>query len=429
MRPENAARILARIGEFLLAILLLLRVLSLSETIDTPILPQISEAETITEQFSISEDGNQVIFWQGFNPPAVADRFKVTPTWFRMDIDGGQILATEKAEDDIRPFELQDGQLFLIVGDGFSLTTGSLPDTQVKMTALAPNREAMAFYADQEGGPGGVYVLFTSGKLHWLGEESGVSELSWSPDSQQIAYIAKRDGIDQVLSIDRDGKMLRQVSDDAGWKKNPVWLANSQTIVYISQDFSPSGNGPSEQNTDSIYLAKPGTEKPVALASGLKQISSLRAVKGSTFVAFSQPLFEDTRSEQLWILETETLAVRRIYPPFSIDDLSCPGKTVAEDEDILRFTLSNTSLRPASVPIILRTGNEPIALLGEREGGAARIEGIDLAPGETRQVEWQVRSTNQLRTYVSLIINQGDVFPMAEAHCVINNTYLGLPNL
>lgn len=429
MRPENAARALARIGEFLLAVLLLLRVLSLSQTIESPRLQITTEAETITDQFLISEDGKQAIFWQGLDPPAAADRFKVTPTWFRMNIDGGQILPTEKPEDDIRPFELRDEQLFLIVGDGFSLTTGSLPDTRVKTTALAPDRGAMAFYADQEGGPGGVYVLFTTGKLNWLGEESGATELSWSPDSQQIAYIAQRDGIDQVLTIDRDGKRLRQVSSDPGRKKNPIWLADSQTIAYISQDPPTIDISASEQNTGSIYLAKPGGAAPVVLSSGLSQTSRLIAVNGSNAIAFSKPIAKDSRSEELWILNPETLAVRRIYPPFSIDNFSCPVKIAGGSEDSLNFKLSNTSLRPASVPTILRIGDEPIALLDERDKGAARIEGIDLAPEETRQVEWQIQSTKQLRTYVSLIINQGEVFPMAEAQCVINNTYLGLPNL
>jgi len=86
MRPEQAARSLARIGVSLLAILLFLRGLSLSETMQIPSGAEITEAKPVTDQFTISEDGKQITFREVLDPPPTANKYKVTPEWFTMRI-------------------------------------------------------------------------------------------------------------------------------------------------------------------------------------------------------------------------------------------------------------------------------------------------------------------------------------------------------
>ncbi len=429
MRPEQAARSLARIGVSLLAILLFLRGLSLSETMQIPSGAEITEAKPVTDQFTISEDGKQITFREVLDPPPTANKYKVTPEWFTMRIEGGQILPTNEPEVDILPFVLREEQLFLLVGNGVSLTTGSPPENRVKVVALSPDRKEIAFYATQGSDLGGLYILNSQAELRWLGEENSISSISWSPDTQQIAYIAPREGINQVFTLDHFGKSLRQVTYDEGEKSKPAWLADSQTVVYIRQNLPLSNSSDLALPTYSIYQFNPVVNEEELLAGGLAPISMMETAGDHKEIFFTQPGAKHIRREQLFLLDPVTHSINRLYPPLSIESFTCPKETAQNSDMVIRFDLTNTSQLPATVPLILRAGTAPIAISGEREKGALRIEGVDLNPGERRQEEWTVAPLRGLRIYYSMIINLDEIYPMAEEHCEVLNTYLGLPNI
>jgi hypothetical protein len=425
MRPERAARILANIGSIFLGLLLLLRVLSLVDSAQAKPVSAAEEPVLLTYRYTFSEDGERVTFHQVVDPPPPPDEFQVTPEWFSMSVEGGPITTTEEPEVDLRPFVLRSSQIFLLTGDGTSLATGSQPDTRVTLAQLAPNREAIAFHAIQQGGKGGVYVLDASGRLDWLGDENLVSAIAWSPDSQRLAYIAPRERMSQVFSIDRTGRSLRQVTGDPAPKTGVAWYSDSQSIVYTSEN-APSS--PAEP-TSSIWLAGPEGSEPVLLAGNLGEIHGLQAVNNNSQLAFTRPTSGQPGNEQLFLLDPETHAVRRVYPPYSIENLQCPVKMASGKEGSLRFELANTSRLNTSVPVILRAGMEPLPVQGERDLSAVRVEAVDVSAEGTSTVEWPVKSDPGLFTHFSLLIDQGEVTPMDEAHCVVANTYLGLPRL
>lgn len=429
MQPELAARLLAKFGIFFLAVLLILRGLSLAETIQSPVIPSLTEPEPVTGEFTITESGKQIVFRQVLVPPVETDRFETLPEWFFMNIEGGPIFPTAKPESDIRPFVIREGQLFIFVGDGFGLTTGSLPGTKVLVTSRSPLRDEIAFFAIQESGPGGLYVLSATGQLRWLGEESSISSINWSPDGQQIAYAATRDGTDQILVVDRYGKQLRLITRDQGRKSSPIWLADSKTIIFIHQKSLQDDSLPLSKDLSAIYQVTTSAPTPELLLDRLSQITTLNVINNNQGIAFTQPDDRYSQSEQYFVLDPKTRSVSRLYPPLSIDALICPEKIAINHEGTIQFDLSNTSQRPASVPLILRAGNKPLPILGERKEGAYRIEAIDLNSGEVRRVEWSVTPKSGIRTYLSLIIDLGGVYPLAVEKCVIKNTYLGLPNL
>jgi dipeptidyl aminopeptidase/acylaminoacyl peptidase len=427
MRPERAANLLAQAGVALLALLLLLRGLSFADTLQNPArlaFPQ--EAQLITNQYSLSADGKRVIFHQELDPAPKPDKFKTLPAWFALNLEGGAVSVTEKPEGDIRPFSLRDNKLYIYAGDGTSLTTGSKPSITVRITALAPNREAIAFSADQQNGPSGLYVLYKTGDLTWLGEEQKVTGIAWSPDSQRIAYTALRDGTEQLFTIDRGSSNLRQITRDATPKFAPLWLADSKTVVFVARSLSEAATDPV---FESIYQVNIDDGKPIPLAGNLRQISAIMTANNSQAIAFTQPTPGQERSPQLFLLDPQTHAQRRIYPTLSIDTLTCPANLVAGKPGNVTFALTNSTHLPASAPIILRAASTPPLRLGDRELNAQRIESIDVAPGETRQVSWAVQPTPGLYTYLSVLVNQGDLAPISEQHCVVPNTYAGLPNL
>lgn len=430
MRPERAAIILAQAGALLLALLLLLRGLSLGDSLQSPgMLPFTEEPELVTSRYSFTPDGKRVIFHQELDPPPPQDRFKPTPEWFSMSLEGGQVSAAEAPDEDIRPFTLREGKLFLYVGDGASLTTGSLPNTTVYLTALAPNRELIAFRADQENGPSGLYVLDKAGELIWLGEETNISAIAWSPDSQRIAYVARRDGTNQLIAIDRGGSDQRQLTKDSAPKRLPAWLADSKTIVYAAEDQREGSNGGMVTFSEHVFQVNIDNPAPALLLSGASPISSLSAVNGSRQIAFTQPAPGQERNEQLFLLDPATREQRRVYPPMEIVQLFCPASIARGRSTQIGLELANTSRIAISPPLILRVDNIPLKVLGDREEHAQRIESVDLAPGETRRVDFPLKPAPGLYTYISVLINLGEIYPMSAQHCIVPNTYLGLPNL
>lgn len=426
MHPKRAARILANIGVALLGLLLLLRVVSLVDTTQANPTGMEERPVLLTNRFSFSADGKRVIFHQEIVPPPPPDDFQVSPEWFGMNIEGGSIRIEEEPEVDLRPFELRNRQIFILVGDGTSLATGSIPGASVTLAELAPDRESIAFHAVDENGTASLYVLNASEELAWLGEESEVSAIAWSPDSQQLAYIAPREGVNQAFRIDRAGSSLSQVTSGPNPITGVTWTEDSKAIVYAEQDLTV----PVDEPGSAIWLAGPDGAEPGLLADGLAKITGLFSVDDHRQIAYTQPVPGQPGGEQLFVLDPSTHAVRRVYPPYSIESLHCPEQLPGGAEETpLTFELGNSSLLNASIPVILRSASGPLPVLGDPEENALLIESLDVNAQGTRSMEWGVRSAPGLTTNFSVLIDLGEIYPMDEAHCAVRNTYLGLPRL
>jgi hypothetical protein len=432
MQPERAARLLAQAGGLLLALLVLLRVLSLGETAQTQPDAPLAEGRPISSLYRVSPDSRQVIFWQAQETYPPQEGLVLEPAWYSFDIANGQVQPADRPEDDILPFVLDKNQLFLRVGDGYSLTTGSPPESTVQAAALSPDRKMMAFSAARDR-VWGLYILHISGQLDWLGDEESIIGLAWSADSQRLAYIAPRNGISQVFAIDRSGSQLVQLTHDDLPKHAPVWLAGGQDLVYRADPPAPETPADAAASlappSASIYLTGADRPAPELLAGPLPGLDGPASVSEGRLIAYTLPTPGSQRLEQLFFLDPLAKTSRRIYPPWTIDSLECPVALPGGQQSTLAITLSNSGPLPASLPLVLRAASRPIPVIAGRDEAVLRIESVDLGAGQTSRMEWAVRPANGLVSYFSVIINQGDSFPMAEMGCAVRNTSLGLPNL
>jgi len=426
MQPERAARYLAAIGGILLLLVLILRGLSLTAAFEENGSPPtaLTESSPILGDYSFSSDGRRIVFRQALEPVTSQNNQPPEDRWYSMELEGGPISRVgEPSAPDIQPFVIRNNQLFLLVGEGVSLATGSPPDMRVTHAALAPDGLSMAFSATEPDGDSHLYILYTDEQLDWLGEEESINDLAWSPDSEHLVYVAPREGVSQLLCIDRNGRNLQQLTFDDTEKRNPIWLAGELGIAYVA--IEPS----SQPNADIFLLDETGANLR-RLTDDQHREFGLSAVMNGQEIGYTiQPDIQIKNVFHLYVIDPQNARQRRVYPPLSIDSLQCPERLARGSTSDITFNMTNSSLLPVGVPVILRSGPASLPVYEERQANAIRIETIDNPALDSREVKWSAPGAGGLTTHVSVLIDQGEFFPMSEQHCVIRNTYLGLPNL
>jgi hypothetical protein len=450
MDPSRAAILLRNIGAVFLFIVFGLRGLSISLTQDAAAAIQVRPAEEIENlpdplplyfgederevlpvlrDYTISQDGQRVTFQAGLVSTDDTNEL-IRSGWYQMPLSGGAIMPAEEPVEDIRPFVLRRDQLFLLVSDGVSMATGSPRGTLVVRTALSPDRSAMAFAAIQRNGSWGLFVLYTDEQLEWLGDEEQINELVWSPDSEQLAYIAPREGVSQIIRVFRNGGEHAQLTFDDSIKQDLAWSGDGSSIAYIAYR-EPLPQALGRTYPTEIYLIPVSGGEPKQLTETGSSKNLLQWVNNGTEIAFSS--FSEQHRwpwvSHLNIFNTETGSQRRVYPPLDIEEFTCPMNIPRGQERPLIIRLSNSGLLPATAQLVLRAGAEPHSITEDRQANAIRVEPVDLPPGETQNVEWPVEGAPGLVSYYSVLIDQGEFFPLAAAACSTRNTYLGLPNL
>jgi hypothetical protein len=446
MRPERAGKIIAQIGVLFLAVLLFLRIISLADSLTSgsaninPI-----ESQPYLADYVIMEDGAHAEFRQGLVRPDETRPTEKESAWYLTSLSSGMMLGSEKPENNILPFVFRNRQLIVLVGSGTTMTTGSPEDYVVYSYALAPSREFIVFTASLPNSPVGLFVLRSDGDLLWLGEEENILDLSWSLDSEHLAFLAPREGVYQVFRIDRSGTNLEQLTSDPVYKKNPVWLADdrlaflaeqpgdSQQPVATPVPSDQDQDGPSEEPVllkSDLYLVGATTSQPSLLLAGLPKTARIYQAENGTAIAFTAPISGWPYANALFVVDPSSGEQRQAFPVLTVKDLVCPDQTTGQGDLAIKITLENTSEIAQSLPLIVRVGPEPLSILAkDRTRYAQRVESIDLAPGQQRELNWSVRPAPGLVTHISALANMGDFYPLSEKHCAVPNKYMGLPSL
>lgn len=468
MSPERAARIIATMGAVLLLALLALRGFSLAQAVNAPPAP-IEEAMRGLSLglYEYSPDGSQVSFQQ--HVPNQPNRF------FTLDLQSGAVTSGRLEQPDQETFSVMDEQIFLLVGEEYVRIEGSPTGIEVFEMAVASSGDRAAFTGQRPGGPDGLYVLYSSGRLDWLGEEEWIMHLAWSPDGQTIAYLAPRDGFNQIMRISLDGTGLQQLTSDPTHKSRPVWSPDGASIAFFAHEVVPSPPpaireliGPTSTPTATLApsitpsptpTAGPTREPPAegtfigsdlyimdANGANLRRMTespehehSMAWINGGSELAYALGDYDLLAQEKatisyLYAINVQTGGVRRVYPQLSLDAIQCPPSLPRGQAQPLRLTLTNQGVQPVGVPVVLRAGTRPFVFesiyeADQRRVGAVRVETIDLQPGETRTVDWPVEPAPGLVTHFSAVIDRPDALLLSEQHCTAQNSYLGLPNL
>ena len=127
---------------------------------------------------------------------------------------------------------------------------------------LSPDGDFIAFVSDRDGNPD-VYVMGRSGEdIRKISHEVGVvSHPRWSPDGEQLAFLARtEEGDSQVYlsSVEEPEAQLLTVGGNVYGP--PSWSPEGDWIAFVLTDEEGSGLG--------IYLRNPGGVNQITLTDG-----------------------------------------------------------------------------------------------------------------------------------------------------------------
>lgn len=441
MDPKRAARMLGLIGAALLITVLAMRGMSLAST---TMLMRLNPPESnhprfypILGHYILSADGATIFFEQ-------QDDLTGMTGWFSMPLEGGTIRPAEDPQRDMLPFMIRDGQLFIHVGDGFSLATGSPRESQVASYALSPDGRAMAFAAYGEGQQWALYILDTEQHLSWLGDEDSLRDLTWSPDGEYLLYVAPRDGIDQIIKIESSGQNLQQLTDDVVRKSSPRWSPDGSQIAYLGttqvEAYSagkatatpvwPASRRADLGVTDVFVIQADGSNSRQITTDGQAKTDLAWGTRQDGLeIVYSMRADADLNHAILYGGNVQMGDTRQVYPPYQIDAITCPTRNESRSESSVTVTLTNQGRRPAEVPLLVRSGAARFSMIGRRNTGTVQALTVTIPASGSETTELRVKAAPGLFTHVSALINLGDPYPMDEKNCYIANTYYGLPNL
>lgn len=457
MHPTRAASILATLGALLLGAFILLRGYALVEAIGAA-QDRAARGELalpVLGNYHLSPDGAQIIFQQGL-PTSRPDN---SATWYAMPVDGGWITPAEAPKSDLSPFSVADRWAYVDIGSGDldDNPVGVSPADEVVIRASrSPDGQSLALVTRTTGDRQRLYIASSAGNLTWIGEETAFYDLAWSPDAARLAFVAPRDGTDQVFSVDRGGQQYLQLTRGSERKSSPRWSPNGSAIAYLAVR-NPNPPSIGQAVPTPLPLARfPTLTPPAALAdtrapastdlylinadgSNPRQLTRTPEAEENPFwipagpargdlLAFALPDKKYPSTVYLYASDGGG-NVRRLYPPLSMDAIACPTAIRAGQPGAVRLTISNTALVPLDLPLVLRARGQPFHGGDKIGNDAVHTETVTLNPGETRVVEWPVNAAPGPLTYVSVVSSLGNPYPTSELHCAAPVTFLGLPNL
>jgi hypothetical protein len=439
MHPERAARFLSILGIYVLVTALILRVISLSITtwqtrmglesdVIQPIQPTLS-------QYQLSPDGKQVTFAQQIGTQG-------DPAWFQMPLEGGSFSPAQAPVTDLGPFDVRNEQVYIKRGDVFAELSGSSSVSHVTTYARSPDGNRLAFVAAEPGNGYGLYIVSTTDILNWLGDHKQIDEIAWSPDGHKLAFLAAVNGIDQVFTIQSDGQVQRQITDEPTSKNSLRWSHDGSIIAYIASTTSASHDWshqaykfiPPISNTPdrwSIHTVSVNGDKPRVLAEDDQLKFHLEWGDSGTkpVLVYSAPLPDKIKSSYLYALEPGTGQVHQVYPPLEITAMNCPSQIQTGQRGTVGIVIANSGLGQASVSLVLRASPKPYPVQGALDKNVVHLETLQVPSGANQTIELPVQAQPGLFTHLSTLINPNGLFAMDEQRCVIKNTYFGLPNL
>lgn len=449
MHPQRAARLLATLGSFILLIVFILRVLSMTETglrseMAAGVLSAGAPVQAVG-RYTISPDGSEVTFQQQTGLGEQAE-------WFHMPLAGGAIAPADPPVEDLRPFIIREGNVSVQRDGGASIINGSPASVTVTRYSLSPDGKALAYVGQRQGGGAGLYIVDDQGHISWLGDFTDLDDLAWSPDARALAFIAPAlvtpgQSIYQVFSIDRQGQSLRQLDRDGLHKRHPIWSPDGKTLVYqVSVSQQPGNNSQVTPTPERLFSPTPPSSQAPALFF-LEQVNSdgsqsrrltpdplplfnIAWINAGTEIAYSLRAHDHPQQVELYALNPSTGKTRRVYPPYTVTALDCPARLPRGEAGAVTLKLASTDLIAANVPVLLRSAGQPFTELGPFTGGSPQSRTVDIPPQSAGAVTWTVKAAPGPSTYISVVVLPGDTFALAEAHCRIENTTAGfLPDL
>ncbi len=125
--------------------------------------------------------------------------------------------------------------------------------------AWSPDGEELAYVASGDG-TWNLFLIARDGSrrrqlTHFVGE-AGAGGPAWSPDGLRIAFNSDEDGNSNIYVIDADGTDLHRLTSSPAMEAGPSWSCDGQWIAFHS-DRDSSFEGEEMSRGFEIYLMRP----------------------------------------------------------------------------------------------------------------------------------------------------------------------------
>jgi dipeptidyl aminopeptidase/acylaminoacyl peptidase len=453
MKPEQAARTLAIIGTVLLILASALRVFAAYIlTIDTRFQPTsaiLEERNPLMGQYQLSQDRRVVSFSRGVTvPTSNEEQMLWIGNRYSMDLDTGAI-RTGAPEKNMEIFDVRS-DLLVVLDDRLERL---LSGRDMILFAVSERGDSLAFVEASETGNWKLYAVRGDAEPELLAEERYFGDLSWSPDSDRLVFVAPDRNSDQVFQYRLDTGDLEQLTALEGRKSEPVYSPDGRQIAYLStvgeeavklvgrntptplslppQDFLDGRTRVPENPTTitDVYRIDSDGKNPVRLTENTLSEFDLG------WSADGRILFSAWREE--WPMVSWLYGVdakeggqeQRIYPPAAVDSIACAPNLLGANEADIKLSVSNNSPQALEFPVEISMDRVALDVVTGRSQHRVQREEVRLNPGESRELEYTVPVVNDQKAFLAATIETGVEFPLAAAFCEVEQRTLLMPRL
>ncbi len=166
--------------------------------------------------------------WDGANQRQITrhNALTILPSWSR---DNERLVYTSFARGTSDMYIIhRRGGARIHVATGLNLNTSA---------TFSPISNDIAFVGSLAGNPD-IYVIKDDGtNLRRLTSASSIeSTPEWSPNGRQISFTSGRSGTPQIYVMDAEGSNVERISfDDGGWNDDATWSPSGEEIAYTSR--------------------------------------------------------------------------------------------------------------------------------------------------------------------------------------------------
>lgn len=449
MRPEQAARTLAVIGTVLLIIASLVRVVAAYIlTIDSRFLPRdpidINARNPVMGGYVLSQDRRQVSFSRGVTIPTndAAQTLWVGNS-YRLDLDNGSIQAGAP-DREMKRFEVRNNDLVILDPDLKEI----LDEIPMAVFAISETGDHLLYAQANETGPWKLFAVRGASEPVQIAEGRYFTDLSWSRDGSKVLFVAPADLNDEIFVYDFVSNSGKQLTGDRMRKQEPIFSPDGQQVAYLATDpevdlhfagrvtptplVLPPMDGflatHLQADTTEVFIIDAAGGRPTRLTENqVNEFDLSWAADGKVFYSVWQ--HEWPLVAWLYGVDPESREVTRIYPNTAIDSLSCEPDPWGANKALVRLTVSNSGKQALDFPIEISMDRAPLDVVTGRSQHRVQREEIRLNSGEVRALEYSIPVVNEQKVFLAATIETGVEFPLAVVFCEVEPRTLFLPRL
>ena len=130
-----------------------------------------------------------------------------------------------------------------------------------------------------------------TGETRLTNNEAEDSQISWSPDGKQLAFVSDMDGNQEIYVMKADGSKIQRLTFNEAAEGDPVWSRDGSKIAFVSYTYG----------TAEIFVMNADGSDQIRLTNNFSDDSQPSGRWDSGRAVLTSPLFTPIIMERAWI--------------------------------------------------------------------------------------------------------------------------------